>query len=99
METAEGCTRWPGESPELTLLVGPQGQIHIIAASEWPLDNLRRERGAAVAYRVSRSGGRVAVEGRSFSRTCRLESESPAVVARRLLGGTAPASVAGLLPA
>lgn len=77
--------------------MGPAGRIDMVAASGWGLEALRRERGADMAFRVGSRGGRVAVEGRAGSRACRLESETPAAVARRLLG--APACHAILGPA
>jgi len=86
LETAGIYAGWQGDASDLTFLIAPEGSIRIIAASDWPLESLCRERGATAAYRVSRSAGRVAVEGCSLGRRCFLESESPADTARRLLG-------------
>jgi hypothetical protein len=86
LRTAEGRRGEGMDEPDFTFLVGPRGEIQMIAGSDWPLESLQRERGAAVVYRVGRGGGRTWVEGRSLWRTCRLESPSPAAVARRLLG-------------
>jgi hypothetical protein len=86
LEAAESCAR-AGRPPEdWAILLGAGGRIEMIPAAGWSLEALRRERGAETAFRVGASGGRIAVEGRTSSRACRLESESPASVARRLLG-------------
>ena len=75
-----------GESPtEMTILIGQDGGIHMIAESDWPLDSLVWHHGAKTAYRVSEQHGSVRVEGREGSRTCLLESAKPAHVARMLL--------------
>ncbi len=97
LETA-GAAR---DAAELTILVEPQGQIRMIADSDWPLESLRLERGATMAYRVSGSSGQVVVEGRSTNASCRLEKDSPALIARRLLNAQpcAPTTVQRTLPA
>jgi hypothetical protein len=71
---------------EMTILIGRDGGIHMVADSDWPLDSLALEHGARSAYRVSGSWGGVRVEGREGGQWCVLESESPARVARLLLG-------------
>lgn len=58
----------------------------MVAGSDWGLEALRSERGAAMAFRLGEALGRVTVEGRMAGRACRLEAETPAAVARRLLG-------------
>ena len=87
---------------EFTMLIGPEGGIHMLAASDWPLERLMAERGARTAYRVLERHGKVRVEGRAGSQACRLEGESPGQVARRLLNATPnplPAGTWRLLPA
>lgn len=68
-----------------TVLIGREGAIRMVADSDWPLDSLARESGAAMAYRVSVDGVRVSVDGLSGGRRCALESEPPAALFRRLL--------------
>lgn len=85
LDAAQSCVRAGGAPSELAILIGRSGEIRIVADSDWPLESLRRERGAEMAFRVAGGGARVAVEGRALGRACRLESESPAAVWRRLL--------------
>lgn len=73
---------------EFTLLMGAEGGLHLVAASDWPLERLRAERGARAAYRVGERHGKVRVEGCTGRLNCRLESESPRQLARRLLQAT-----------
>ena len=70
------------EDCDIAVLVGPDG-IHMVCGSDWGLEPLRRHHGAQAAYRVTRSGGSVALEGRSAGASCRLEAAKPA----RLLPG------------
>jgi len=75
-EAAESAAR-SGESPsDLTILIGSEGGIEILAESDWPLDRLLAHRGARMAYRVGGHGGRVCLEGRSGSESCRLETST-----------------------
>ena len=80
----ETCSR-------VTILIGQDNGIHMIAASDgadwdWPLDSLATERGARAAYRITNQNGSVRVEGREGSRRCVMETTSPARTARLLLG-------------
>ncbi|MFB3825903.1 MAG: hypothetical protein ACE15B_04005 [Bryobacteraceae bacterium] len=84
-DAAEACARAGRPPADLTILIGPSGHIQLVAGSDWPLDRLQTERGAAMAFRVNSRDGRVRVSGRSWNRSCRLETETPAAVARRLL--------------
>ena len=88
-EAAESAYRSGQSVSDTIVLIGPDGAIEMLAGSDWPLDRLAAERGAERAYRVGEAGGRVRVEARSGSRTCRLESESPARTARHLFGFSA----------
>ena len=74
---------------DMAILIGQDGSIRAVACSDWPLASLAAERGARMAYRVSHGDGRVRVEGRSGSRSLLLQSESPRVQARAVLGGVA----------
>jgi hypothetical protein len=78
-----------GETPsEMTILIGRDNGIHMIANSDWPLDSLVLDRGAKSAYRISEHGdGRIRVEGREGSSRCVMEAVNPAVTARLLLAG------------
>ena len=89
LEAAEAA----GESSSpanLTILITPQGGIHMLSDSDWPLASLEAHHGARTAYRVSHSSGHLTVEGRCGNQRCRLESEHPQAVARRLLAGPMP---------
>jgi hypothetical protein len=76
-----------GSSAPLTILIGAGGAIQMIADSDWPLPSLALHHGAQSAYRITRNGGNVTVDGRSGGLTCRIGGETPATVARRLLNG------------
>ena len=71
---------------EMTILIGQDNEIHMIAASDWPLASLALDRGARAAYRVTGLNGSIRVEGREGSRHCIMETTSPARTARLLLG-------------
>ncbi|MCP5120751.1 MAG: hypothetical protein GY953_58910 [bacterium] len=75
-----------GHSPsDLTILIGPNGGISLVADSDWPLDSLQAHRGARMVYRVSQRDKTVRLEGREGSRTCVFETAKPERAARRLL--------------
>ncbi|HWR53493.1 MAG TPA: hypothetical protein VN428_20465 [Bryobacteraceae bacterium] len=78
-----------GDPAEATILITSEGGIRILSDSDWPLDRLVSHHAARSAYRVSRRYGKVAVEGRSQTEACRLES-----LRYPLRAGTSP-----LLPA
>jgi hypothetical protein len=82
LEAAESA----GSCSDMTILLSPEGAIHMIADSDWPLDSLSWHHGAKTAYRVSEQRGSVRVEGREGSRTCVIESVKPMQIARFLLG-------------
>jgi hypothetical protein len=72
-----------GEDCQFSVLVGADGSIHMVFGSDWDIEPLRQHHGARAAYRVTRSAGSVALEGRSAGASCRLEAAHPA---RALLG-------------
>ena len=74
-----------GAGSGLTILVGVEGGIRLLADSDWPLASLAAHHGASAVYRVQNTQGTLIVEGRSGGHTCRLAGEQPASVARRLL--------------
>ena len=71
--------------PDMTVLIGHDGALRLIAHSDWPLESLARERAASAAYRVTQSAGAVRVEGRQGLQRCLLEAPAPAATARLLL--------------
>lgn len=71
---------------EMTILIGQDNGIHMIAESDWPLDSLALDRGAKSAYRVTDLHGSIRVEGREGLRRCVMHATSPAHTARMLLG-------------
>lgn len=75
-----------GETPsEMTILIGQDGAIRMVADSDWALDSLALHHGARSAYRVSNTRGAVRVEGREGLKKCVMESVAPAQAARLLL--------------
>ena len=85
-ETARQASQSGSPDCDWAILIGPQGDIRMLDAAGWALSSLLARHGAETAYRVTREGGRVCLEGRSGSQTCLLKSESPAAAARHLLG-------------
>jgi hypothetical protein len=84
---AVAAARAGGRPSDVTILIGQDNAISMIADSDWPLDSLALERGAKSAYRVSGSpAGSIRVEGREGLRHCVMEAEDPARTARLLLG-------------
>jgi hypothetical protein len=84
-ETAASADGAELESGNLAILIGQDGAIHMLMGSDWPLGSLQTHHGASAAYRVSRSGAQVRVEGKSRTGSCLLQSEIPSTVAKRLL--------------
>ncbi len=86
LDAAESASRSGQACTEMSILIGPEGHIRMVADSDWPLESLARQHGARSAYRVSEESGRIRVEGREGTRRCVLESSSPARTVRLLLG-------------
>lgn len=105
-ETARQASGPGAEDCDWAILIGRQGDIQMLDATGWALPSLLAHHGAQTAYRVTREGGRVSLEGRRGSETCLLRSESPAATARHLLGRhlpldwilPSPALLAGPIP-
>jgi hypothetical protein len=93
-ETARGAAQSGSPDCDLAILIGPQGEIHMLEAAGWALAGLLAEHGAKTAYRVTRERGQVWLEGRSGGDTCLLRSESPAAAARHLLAFHTSSAVA-----
>ena len=85
LETASAVDKAGQAVSDVTILYGPEGGIHLIADSDWPLDRLAEERGAKMSFRVSRQKATVRVDGIAGTRSCRLEAEKTSSFARRLL--------------
>jgi hypothetical protein len=75
---------------DLTILIGPRGEILMLEAAGWALAGLLAHHGAQTAYRVTRQCGTIRLEGKSASETCLLQSKSPAASARQLLAQAPP---------
>ena len=86
LDAAENAAAHGQACSQMTILLGVEGGIRVVADSDWPLDSLARHHGAHAAYRVSERQGSLRVEGREGSRTCLLQSAKPAQAARVLLG-------------
>jgi hypothetical protein len=86
LDAAQSATSSGETCSEMTILIGQDNGIHMIAASDWPLDSLALDRGAKAAYRVTGQDGRIRVEGLEGSRHCVMEANHPARTARLLLG-------------
>ena len=72
-------------SETITVLIGRSGAISMVMDSDWSLESLERDRGAREAYRISRRGERLIVEGRAGERACLLATGKPNGAARLLL--------------
>lgn len=85
LDAALSATRSGSASDSMTVLIGQEGGICVLPDNDWPLDRLARDRGARMAYRVTRENGRIAVSGLDGNNTCRLETEQPASRMKELL--------------
>gem|GEM_PF-780067 len=85
LQAAESSTAAGHRLSEMTILVHSSGGIQLVTNSDWPLDRLRADRGAGMAYRISQQGDTVRIEGRAGSRTCLFESAKPDGAARHPL--------------
>ena len=63
------------EDLDFALLVRPDGGLHLIMESSAPFDSPVDYAEARVAYRVTRSGGGVRVQGKNGAQTCLLEDQ------------------------
>jgi hypothetical protein len=85
LEAAEAASARGEICTEMTILITQDGGIHMLADSSWPLESLADHHGARAAYRVREQHGALRVDAREGTRTCRMESISPAETARRML--------------
>lgn len=86
LDAAESAASRGETCSEMTILIGQDGGIHMLADSDWPLDSLALHHGARSAYRVTGSKGSVRVEAREGGRVCVMQTRNPAQTARLLLG-------------
>ncbi len=70
----ETATQAAGEDCLLSILVASDGGVRMVSDSDWALEALRLHHGAQAAYRVTRRGTRVELEGSSGNLSCRLEA-------------------------
>jgi hypothetical protein len=89
LETASEAAAAGCESGEYTIYIGPHGGLEMVAESDASLESYAWNRGATAAWRITKHGGGVRVEGVSGEERCRLERSMPAEVARRILSGKA----------
>lgn len=85
LEAAESAVESGHTPSDVTILIGPEGSLRMVADSDWPLDSLQLFYGSNMAYRVSQRASMVRVEGRAGSRTCLFETPKPERAARLLL--------------
>jgi hypothetical protein len=86
LDAAENASRHGQGCTEMTILIGPEGHIRMVADSDWPLEALARHHGARSAYRVNERTGSIRVEGCEGARHCVIESVAHSHTARLLLG-------------
>lgn len=91
LDAAE-CASQAGTATPMTILIGEEGAIRLVAASDWPLDRLQEHHGARMAYRVSQGPERVEVQGRDGHRSCVFQSETAQAAGRRFLALLGPAT-------
>ena len=87
LDAAESAVQFGNPPSHLTILLGCEGGIRMIADSDWPLDSLQNEHGASMAYRITQEHEKVRVDGREGLRTCRVETPNHNLAARLILGG------------
>jgi len=86
LDAAQSATGQGETCSDMTILIGQDNGIHMIAGSDWPLHSLALDRGARAAYRITGLGGSIRVEGREGPRHCVMQTTSPARTARMMLG-------------
>jgi hypothetical protein len=87
LDAAESAVQSGHTPSHLTILLGCEGGIRMIAESDWPLDSLQTHHGAKAVYRISEANEKVRVEGREGGRTCVFETPKGPSAARLILGG------------
>jgi len=98
-EAAERAMRTGHEVSTMTILIGREVSVRLIAESARPLDSLQAHHGAQMVYRIGQRQETVRLEGREGARTCLLESEKLNRAAQRLLAAHNPYQLAEAAPA
>jgi hypothetical protein len=70
---------------ELAILVRADGGLHVVQAEGWSLAQIAEHHGVRTAYRVSRKGTAVRVEGTMGTQSCLLEGRPPGLLAQEWL--------------
>jgi hypothetical protein len=83
------------EAGEWTVFVGPEGGLRMIAGRECDPASLAWTHGASRAWRISRKGSMVRVEGVMGPHRCLLESPAPNALPHRLLADLRLYALAG----
>jgi hypothetical protein len=65
LETAASTDGVELESGNLAILIGHDGAIRMLRGTDWPLESLQAHHGSSAAYRVTRIGSQVRVEGKN----------------------------------
>lgn len=97
-EAAESLLKAGQDPTDMTIVIGQEGGIQLIAESDWPLDSLLAHHGAQMAYRVSQQDKSLRLEGRAGTRTCLFETAKLDGAARTLLADKAEYELTNLLP-
>lgn len=87
MDAAESAIETGHTPSHITILLGCEGGIRMIADSDWPLDSLQAHHGASSVYRISQTQQKVRVEGREGARRCLFESPATMRAAKLILSG------------
>jgi hypothetical protein len=78
------------EFAQMTILIGHEGHVHVVAGEAGALDRLQAEHGATMAFRVTHGAESVALEGREGGRKYTFTAEKQETVTRALLGAEFP---------
>jgi hypothetical protein len=65
------------DNQDFALLIRPDGGLHFVMESPFSIDAAATHAGSQTAFRITRSRGRVTVQGRSAHRDCILEERDP----------------------
>lgn len=74
-----------GHTESMTVVVGVEGGIHLLANNDWSLDRLAAERGATMVYRVTNAHGSIDVVGQNGADRCHLTTQAPAKLFESIL--------------
>ena len=67
------CSAATTENQDFALLIRPDGGLHFVMESPFSMEAAALHCGARTAYRITRSGDSVRVDGRGEGRSCVLE--------------------------